>query len=235
MKTTKQLKDHFRTAGNVVFASVSIDRDTNQSKGHGIVQFETEQEAKNAILIMRDYPMEDEIGNMVNLYVRPDHQESKNADATYRGSNRFSSQQDQQLRSLWKCANDSEDDLSMEERTMVLNIIKARDASRKRKNFDAADAMREQLKQDYDIHLDDRLKLWWKDVSIDGRSAVPNRLNEIKGEGHWKNKADEPREEWRQIPTTPEKDACVDPNLVNGESENKKKSSKLSLPPIYNF
>lgn len=205
------LKDHFRTAGNVVFASVSIDQQTNQSKGQGIVQFATTEEAQNAIQIMRNYPMEELNGSSVNLYVRADHQEKRNSNPSIQ-----SRSQQYQQRSVWKCANDSQDDLSTEEYSAVLSIIKARDSSRKRKNYEASDNMREQLKTQYNIHLDDRLKLWWKDVSLDASGVVPQSVQDLKGDGHWKNeKPSQQSEEWRQIPTTPEKDACVDSNLVN--------------------
>merc|ERR1712226_128655 len=36
--TWQDLKDHFKVAGDVVFASISEDRETGQPKGHGIVQ-----------------------------------------------------------------------------------------------------------------------------------------------------------------------------------------------------
>jgi len=228
------LKDHFRTAGNVVFASVSLDPQTHQSKGHGIVQYETSDEAQKAIQIMRNYPMDALDGSKVNLYVREDHQESRSGGGgggggRSRGSfserSSSSSSSPYTQRSVWKCANDSEDDLTREEASTVISIIKARDAARKRRNYDAADNMREQLKSDYQIHLDDRLKLWWKDVSLDRSGTVPQAVQDLKGEGHWKNSNPsspnfenfpQQSESWRQIPTTPEKDACVDPNLVNG-------------------
>ena len=45
-----QLKDHFRDAGfKVVYASVSEDRHTGESKECGIVQFETDAEAVRAM------------------------------------------------------------------------------------------------------------------------------------------------------------------------------------------
>eukprot|EP00339_Tiarina_fusa_P005832 CAMPEP_0117052736 /NCGR_PEP_ID=MMETSP0472-20121206/36455_1 /TAXON_ID=693140 ORGANISM="Tiarina fusus, Strain LIS" /NCGR_SAMPLE_ID=MMETSP0472 /ASSEMBLY_ACC=CAM_ASM_000603 /LENGTH=266 /DNA_ID=CAMNT_0004767481 /DNA_START=98 /DNA_END=894 /DNA_ORIENTATION=+ len=61
----QDLKDHFRVAGDVVFASVSVDPATGESKGHGIVQFETTEMARNAIDVMRDHPL-----NGSQLYVR---------------------------------------------------------------------------------------------------------------------------------------------------------------------
>lgn len=86
-------------------------------------------------------------------------------------------------------------------------MIKARDDSRRRRNYDASDAIRDDLKQKFGVHLDDRLKMWW--TSLDGKN-VPRVLKDIKGEGRWGLKA------WRQIPTTPENDACVNADLVAG-------------------
>lgn len=68
--------------------------------------------------------------------------------------------------------------------------------------------MREELKLKFGVHLDDRLKMWW--VSPDGR-RVPQSISDIKGDGRWGG-----LKEWRQIPTTPENDACVNPDMVNG-------------------
>ena len=46
----RSLKDAFYDEGYpIVYASVSEDRETGRSKGHGIVQFETEHAAKHAI------------------------------------------------------------------------------------------------------------------------------------------------------------------------------------------
>ncbi|KAL3928950.1 MAG: hypothetical protein SGBAC_012419, partial [Bacillariaceae sp.] len=53
----QDLKDHFKKAGDVVFASVSVDMDTGESRGHGIVQFEDPDMAQHAIKIMRDHPL----------------------------------------------------------------------------------------------------------------------------------------------------------------------------------
>lgn len=44
-----QLKELFVEFGNVVSASVIVDRDTNRSKGFGFVEMETDQEAEAAI------------------------------------------------------------------------------------------------------------------------------------------------------------------------------------------
>ena len=66
--------------------------------------------------------------------------------------------------------------------------------------------MRERLKEDYGVHLDDRLKLWWTDT---GRGGVPGVVSDIKGEGRWGSP-----KPWRQIPTDPASDALVDAGLV---------------------
>ena len=44
---------------------------------------------------------------------------------------------------------------------------------------------------------------------MDG-NKVPQTIEDIKGDGRWKLNP------WRQIPTTPDNDACVDADLVEG-------------------
>ena len=44
-----QLKDFFADAGNVVTATVIMDRETNRSKGFGFVEMSNDDEAKAAI------------------------------------------------------------------------------------------------------------------------------------------------------------------------------------------
>lgn len=65
----QKLKDHFRVAGEVVYASVSEYAD-GRPKGVGIVQMETPAMAENAIKIMRAHPLEDGTA----LFVREDVQ-----------------------------------------------------------------------------------------------------------------------------------------------------------------
>lgn len=111
--------------------------------------------------------------------------------------------------SKWKCANEENVEmLSESERKAIVSLIKARDDARRRRQYDASDTMRDELKMRYNVHLDDRLKMWWS--AIDG-NQVPHSIREIKGEGKWGD-----QNPWRQIPTTPENDACVDPDLVTG-------------------
>lgn len=47
--TDEILKDGFSKAGNVVSATVIMDRMSGRSKGFGFVEFETEEEAQKAI------------------------------------------------------------------------------------------------------------------------------------------------------------------------------------------
>jgi RNA recognition motif-containing protein len=195
----QDLKDHFKIAGDVVFASVSVDMQTGESKGHGIVQFETTEMAQNAIDIMRDHTL-----NGSPLYVREDVQENvSNA----------------QLRSLpkgptpptkWKCANEDNAAYMLEEElSNITTLIKARDDARRRRKFEVSDRIREELKDNHGVFIDDRLKMWW--TARDG-NKVPQTIEDIKGDGRWKLKLNP----WRQIPTTPDNDACVNADLVEG-------------------
>ncbi|KAL3941444.1 MAG: hypothetical protein SGARI_000600 [Bacillariaceae sp.] len=196
----QDLKDHFRTAGNVVFASVSVDVNTGVSKGHGIVQFETTAMAQNAIDIMAEHPME---GNV--LFVREDVQENTDPNARLRDS---SAPRGPTPPTKWKCANEANAVfMSEDELDGILNLIKARDDARRRRKYDVSDNIRDELKDVHGVFIDDRLKMWW--TSVDG-SKVPQSIHDIKGDGRWK------LQPWRQIPTTPENDACVNPDMVEG-------------------
>ena len=197
----QELKDHFRIAGEVVFASVSIDARTGESKRCGVVQYETTEMAQKAIRCMRDYPL-----GGSPLYVREDVQEK---DGARLGSPMSKGDKKSTIPMSWTCADQNAlDALSKSDTTAVYSLIRARDDARRRRNYDASDDMREELKVKFGVHLDDRLKMWW--VSPDGRQ-VPQSVSDVKGDGRWG--ASKP---WRQIPTTPENDACVNPDLVNG-------------------
>ena len=73
----KQLKDHFKTAGSVVYASVSCDPITKASKGHGIVQYETTNEANHALATMNNVMFK-----TAHLQLRPDIQERRKEKVT---------------------------------------------------------------------------------------------------------------------------------------------------------
>ena len=207
--TWGDLKDHFKAAGNVVFASVSVDVNTGESKGHGIVQYETTEMAQNAVRTMRDYPL-----NGKSLFVREDRQESKDPNSRLRKSpSSFSDRQSNSNRrptppTKWKCANeDNVEHLSEGEKVAISNLISQRDSARKRKDYDVSDRLRDELKTGHGVFIDDRLKMWW---TSDGNSnKVPKNISDIKGDGRWGKV-----KPWRQIPTTPENDSLVDPGVV---------------------
>ncbi|KAL7467531.1 hypothetical protein ACHAXS_007774 [Conticribra weissflogii] len=210
----KDLKDHFQIAGNVVFASVSIDSNTGESKECGIVQFETSDMATKAIKIMRDHPL-----NGKKLFVREDVRESRgggnklmNSRIKTRSSiDWLHDEHNENLPTKWRRANDEDDkgdqtsDMPEKDLSEIESLIKMRDVERRKKNFRVSDEMREQLKFEYGVHVDDRLKLWW--TSNDG--SVPGLVSDIKGDGRWGK-----QKPWRQIPTTPENDALVKSDLV---------------------
>lgn len=210
----QQLKDHFGVAGSVVFASVSVDFRTGQSKGCGVVQYETTEEAREAIKVMRDHPLDGE-----TLYVREDVQEKRRGGGMAAGGGRGRTMREQGGGGRrgggrgppdeWRCADElrAEEILSSpQEREAVLTLVEARDAARRRRDYELSDALRDQLKLDHDVHVDDTLKLWW--VSEDG--GVPATVAELKGEGRWGR-----AKPWRRIPTTPEMDDLVpDPDRV---------------------
>lgn len=228
--TWKDLKDHFkRSLPNieVVFASVSIDKQTGKSKECGIVQFETPTMAQMAIREMRDHPMDG-----AKLYVRGDVQESIKRDisrdrgveggdtdvgkrreeyVTYRNDGKKIS-----IATEWKRANEKDENgdgesdswynLKDEELKEIEDLILKRDAQRRQNNYKMSDKLRETLKEEFGVHLDDRLKLWWTDTKHGG---VPGVVSEIKGEGRWGS-----IKPWKQLPTDPGSDSLVDSNLV---------------------
>ena len=204
--TWQDLKDHFKkVVGNensVVFASVSADPDTGKSKCCGVVQFETTAMAQTVIATVQKHPPL----NGYQLHVREDVQEDRSGGMEQKSS----SQKGPTPPSKWKCANeDNAAFLSPDEMKTIRALIKARDDARRRRKYEAADNMREQLKLEYHVHVDDRLHMWW--TTMDGNQP-PQSIQDMKGEGRWGN----PKTAWRQIPTTPENDACVNPDLVNG-------------------
>jgi RNA recognition motif-containing protein len=229
--TWKDLKDHFKRSlptVDVVFASVSIDKQTGKSKQCGIVQFETSTMAQLAIREMRDHPMDG-----AKLYVRGDVQESSKREisrdrgvgggdidgkrreeyVTYRNDGKKIS-----IATEWKRANEKDEEdgdgaaadswynLKDEELKEIEDLIQKRDAQRRQNNYKMSDKLRETLKEEFGVHLDDRLKLWWTDTKHGG---VPGIVSEIKGEGRWGS-----IKPWKQIPTDPDSDALVDSNLV---------------------
>lgn len=216
----QQLKDHFQQHidGEVVYASVSMDK-SGRSKQCGIIQFETPISAQTAIRDMRNFPL-----NGAKLYVREDVQESRggggqrgnNNNDDWQGGNDRSERfrQNDRLPDVWKRANDEGKDgsganwyaLKDEELKEIEDLIEKRDMQRRQRNYKMSDKLRNVLKEDFGVHLDDRLKMWWTDTQHGG---VPDLVSEIKGEGKWGS-----LKPWRQIPTTEETDALVDTDVV---------------------
>jgi RNA recognition motif-containing protein len=196
----QDLKDHFRIAGEVVFASISEGKTDAESKKCGIVQFENTDMAQRAIQIMKDHPLDGH-----TLFVRKDIQNEKSGASLQEKAARVKGPTPP---TKWKCANEEDaSQLSDKEQTTIRMLIKERDFARRKKDYDLSDEIRDQLKNQHSVHIDDRLKMWW--LSSDGKN-VPQTIQDIKGDGRWTLKA------WRMIPTSPENDACVDPDLVNG-------------------
>jgi RNA recognition motif-containing protein len=83
----KMLKDHFKSAGSVVYASISCDPVTKVSKGHGIVQYETTKEAMHALATMNN-----KMFRNTELRLRPDTQERRNPEKTAIKSDHWSTQ-----------------------------------------------------------------------------------------------------------------------------------------------
>eukprot|EP01038_Epipyxis_sp_PR26KG_P016025 gene16025-21751_t len=50
----QELKDHMRSAGNVIHVKIIQDMETGKSKGCGIVEFSSPREAVNAVRILND-------------------------------------------------------------------------------------------------------------------------------------------------------------------------------------
>lgn len=218
-----KLKDHFQIAGQVAYASISIDRRTGESKQCGIVQYETPESAATAIREMRNNPM-----NGATLYVREDVQESRGgrSDGWERPQRSRRNENDYKINmpSEWRRANDEEDgksrqyDLAPAELKKIEMLVQQRDAERRKKNWHVSDAMRDQLKEQYGVHLDDNLKMWWTDIN----GQVPGMISDIKGEGRWGK-----QQPWRQIPTIPEFDAQVDSDRVMALLNKRDKARKM--------
>lgn len=183
------------------------------SKGCGVVQFETVSEAKHAIATMRNHPMISDTGDSMQLYVREDRQDQP---ASLKENDPYAPFKNQRmgggsgvLRSermnkKWSCADeDADNTLDHSAKEQIMAILRARDAARFRRNYEASDTMREELKKKFNVHIDDRTFLWW--INNPNKPIIENRSS-----------ADAARSSaWRQIPSTPENDLCVDADLVN--------------------
>jgi len=211
----QEVKDHFKeySGGSVAYASVSYES-TGKSKGCGIVQFETEEDALRARKVMRDHPMKNLDGEKsAGWYVREDVQEKRGNRRTWDLPQRGAAQERRPPRKdpEWRCADEATaiDTLTPDDLERVKQIVREREGARRDRDWDASDGMREDLRNDYKIRIDDRLKMWW----VDCEDGVPQLVQDMKGSGGWGTTA-KSKEEWRLIPTTRDNDANVDVGRV---------------------
>ena len=144
------LKDLFSREGYpIVYASVSTDA-SGQSKGHGIVQFETVHATQHAIEHMTGAVLD---GNDLN--VRPDFQEGKRRRPSSGGGDR--SQRPPNAPGVYKRVGDSADlDVGRVEALLV-----EREALRKRRDFVGADEIRDDLREVFGVTVDDKDRMWY--------------------------------------------------------------------------
>ena len=161
------LKDYFRDAGyNVVFASVSAHAD-GTSKGCGVVQLGSAQECDKAIRDLNGRDL-----NGLPLAVREDRQErtrrgKESTRAQERGPSRGTSGKewsagDRDVFSDRRGAFDRDGGLlpwagadDAELPAEVLALLADRDAARDGRDFATADAVRDDIRDKFGLHLDD--------------------------------------------------------------------------------
>jgi len=169
--TWVELKDLFRgLAGGslgVAFASVSKNRDTGLSKGVGIVQFETRAAAVKVCKMGMDGDVValDETGKEFRLYVREDAQERRGGLGPGMGTPRPDRNRaigGEKVLVKYTCGT-ADHDMSDDEVDAVESLVSARLDARFRRNYEAADQIREQLLEQYKVRIDDRAKVWYLD------------------------------------------------------------------------
>ncbi len=77
----QDLKDHFKQAGNVVYANVMLD-DNGRSKGCGIVEYETTEEARAALAMLNHSVIGD---SKFKIFVREDRDDRARSDKGQKG------------------------------------------------------------------------------------------------------------------------------------------------------
>ena len=152
-----ELKDHFRDAGfDVVYASVSTDRYTGESKRCGIVQLSDAAEAERAIAALDGSELDG-----AAVFVREDRQErdrrtssSPRRDASHLASSDPAHKDGGAPRGGGPWTDENGGPIP---RADVLSLLDKRDAARARRDFTEADALRDALLRDYGVaRLDDR-------------------------------------------------------------------------------
>ena len=191
------LKDSFLDEGYpVVYCSVSTDQYTGESKGHGIVQFETVHAAKHAIEHMTGFELD---GRRIN--VREDYQDKRRRDssaesgataedAAVRGGGGAARREAWKDRAWTRVAGSADGDAAaaqIDEKAIIALLAK-RDGAREARDFRTADAILDELAQ-LRVYVDDarRQRNWWVGQRADGAtsrgggkrsrgaSAAPNR------------------------------------------------------------
>ena len=182
------LKDHFLAEGYpVVYASVSTDRATGRSKGHGIIQFETVHAAEHAVEFMKGTLID---GRDINI--RPDMQERsrRQVPSPATGSGLYD---DGRGRGAGRSAYDDFDDdgrgggesaggytrevgdTAVVDVQLVESMLAERSGLRRRRDFAGADALREELSA-MGVSVVDKEQVWF--VSGGGRGGAPRAVAE---------------------------------------------------------
>lgn len=78
----------------------------------------------------------------------------------------------------WKCVNNHNDE--MKDRTLIEARVREREDARKSKDYHSADNIRDELMDEFGVHLDDGLRMWW--TSPDG-SLPAVYLEAKRGDG----------------------------------------------------
>jgi hypothetical protein len=179
----RELKDAFASEGYpIVYASVSTERDSGRSKGHGIVQFETAHAAEHAIAEMTGYELD---GCTIN--VRPDFQEGRQrgrsdengGGETARGATAWRNRE-------WRRVAGSDDGMSGVDDAKVAHMLAERDAARDARDFTVADRLLDEL-ADLGVSLDDaqRQRVWWIGRRADGRDVGGRGAAASRGRRSW--------------------------------------------------
>ena len=189
------LKDYFRDAGyNVVFASVSAHAD-GTSKGCGVVQLGSAQECDKAIRDLNGRDL-----NGLPLAVREDRQErtrrgKESTRAQERGPSRGTSGKewsagDRDVFSDRRGAFDRDGGLlpwagadDAELPAEVLALLADRDAARDGRDFATADALRDGIRDDFGLRIDDRNRRCAPQRQAYSQSAPPARGRDERNGG----------------------------------------------------
>ena len=184
----KRLKDYFRDAGVVAYASVSKDFESGMSKGCGIIQFEDYKDAEGAIKMMDGSNLD---GNVI--HVRQDRQERKSAPTPVNKKQRKLIEEREKIDSFQQKQASSgsgsgsegvgppmtgpflrEDSvasyISNDLAQKIDEIMAEREIFRAKKDYAKADEIRIALRGEYRVQIDDNRRTWrvLSDLKNDG-------------------------------------------------------------------